>query len=459
MSANPTRVQAGDMQTLPQRPSDADHVDPAARMGENETDGAAAGRRCSRGALVTASRWAMLVLIVHVVVESYVDVRPGVHPSDHLVSGLVPSAVVALLAFTLDRCRPGGLAAVDVLLGAAAVIGGAAAPMAALARGEVHPATITGSLATVAGGVLIGVGSIAGITSRRRVGRRGRRWARRAATFGVMVLAAFFVSAPIGLGYAVAHRSGPVRAVSSLGAPHDVVTLRTRDGLVLTGGYVPSRNGAAVILFPGVSGENVTSRAAMLSRHGYGVLVLEPRGNGASEGDPNLLGWSGEADIVAALDFLEARHDVAPGRVAGLGLSVGGELMLQAAAHDDRLAVVLSEGAGTRSVGEDLGTPFPARFVQVPFSTVATLATAVFSDSLPPARLGDLVGDIRPRPILLMFASPGRGGEWFNPDYQRLAGPSASIWEIPGSDHVGGLRADPAEYERRVISFLDAALG
>ena len=47
-------------------------------------------------------------------------------------------------------------------------------------------------------------------------------------------------------------------------------------------------------------------------------------------------GWGGERDIFAALDFLEDRPDVDPNRIGGLGLSVGGELMLQAAAEDER---------------------------------------------------------------------------------------------------------------------------
>ena len=35
---------------------------------------------------------------------------------------------------------------------------------------------------------------------------------------------------------------------------------------------------------------------------------------------------------------------------------------------------------------------------------------------------------------------------------------AATLWEIPGAGHVGGIRAQPAEYERRVVGFFDAAL-
>ena len=38
-----------------------------------------------------------------------------------------------------------------------------------------------------------------------------------------------------------------------------------------------------------------------------------------------------ERDVLAALEFLKARPDVDPERIGGLGLSVGGEMMIEAA--------------------------------------------------------------------------------------------------------------------------------
>src|SRR5688572_31018626 len=49
---------------------------------------------------------------------------------------------------------------------------------------------------------------------------------------------------------------------------------------------------------------------------------------------------------------LRARPDVDDDRIGGLGLSVGGEVMLQQAAETDDLKAVVSEGAGIRSVRE-----------------------------------------------------------------------------------------------------------
>jgi hypothetical protein len=126
----------------------------------------------------------------------------------------------------------------------------------------------------------------------------------------------------------------PVTAVS-LGRPFETVRLTTSDGLTLGAWYVPSRNGAAVIAFPGRS--QPIPHARMLTRHGYGVLLVDRRGEGASEGDSNAFGWAGEKDLRAAIGFLQRRRDVNPSRIGGLGLSVGGELLLQTAAHTPAL--------------------------------------------------------------------------------------------------------------------------
>ena len=32
------------------------------------------------------------------------------------------------------------------------------------------------------------------------------------------------------------------------------------------------------------------------------------------------------------------------------------------------------------------------------------------------------------------------------------------IWEVPGSGHIGGVDAQPVEYERRVVGFFDRTL-
>jgi predicted acyl esterase len=196
----------------------------------------------------------------------------------------------------------------------------------------------------------------------------------------------------------------------------------------------------------------------MLIRHGYGVLLVDRRGEGESDGDPNPFGWNGDRDIKAAIAFLKGRPDVDPARIGGLGLSVGGELMLETAAETEELRAVVSEGAGSRWVGEDVARPGGSigRWLQTGVQTVAYGATAVFSGDAPPPRLQIAARRIT-QPAFLVYSDDGVDTEDLNPRYyDELAGPK-QIWQT-GTGHIKAATERPAEYERRVVGFFDRAL-
>ena len=102
----------------------------------------------------------------------------------------------------------------------------------------------------------------------------------------------YVLLAPLYISYVFTHVARGFVPAPELGAPYEEVSFTTSDGLELQGWYVPSKNRAAVIAFPGRKGPQRPAR--MLARHGYGVLLFDRRGEGESEGDPNIFGWDGE---------------------------------------------------------------------------------------------------------------------------------------------------------------------
>jgi hypothetical protein len=148
------------------------------------------------------------------------------------------------------------------------------------------------------------------------------------------------------------------------------------------------------------------------------------------------------------------------GRVGGIGLSVGGELLLQTAAHDPGLRAVVSEGAGLRSAAEQKhmpgAPPEPIRWI-API-TMETMAGVVLSNHLPPSDLADLMPRIAPRPVLLIRGMQGNGDEALNRAYRDAGGPTVTLWEIRRAGHTAGISAAPDEYERRVVGFFDRSL-
>jgi fermentation-respiration switch protein FrsA (DUF1100 family) len=400
----------------------------------------------------------LALIALHVIDDSFLQPQPGTSAADHLVSGLVPLTALTLAAAAYLRVRAGGRAVIALVAGFFGVVVGIEA-VHYTTHGGPSGDDFTGLLAIPAGLALLGLGLQTLWASRRRDTGLVRTSARRGAIALASAVGFVFLLFPIAYAYVGTHAARPPVADIDLGnATVEDVELHTSDGLTLEGSYVPSRNGAAVIVAFGRKGTQPHAR--YLARHGYGVLIFDRRGEGESDGDPNPYAWNeGERDLDAAIEFLKGRPDVESGRIGGLGLSVGGETFLQAAAHNDDLGAVVSEGASSRSVGELLSVPggsWPA----VAMNSVITPATAVFSDSAPPPHLVDLVDEIAPRPMFLIYASEGTGGEEkrANRAFYRAAGGPKAIWEIPEAGHVGGLEARPREYEQRVTGFFDRSL-
>ena len=399
-------------------------------------------------------RVALSLIAVHVLDDNFVQPQAGTSAADHLVSGSVSVAALALAAWAHPRVRGGRRGAIALLAGMAGIVAGVEAvhyTSQVGASGDDY----SGLLAIPAGLTLLGLGAATLWRTRRAGGSRARRLLRRSLLAAAGAIVTLFAVAPLSGAYLFAHLGRPAVQAANIGSHYERVTFTTSDGLELAGWYVPSKNGAAVIAFPGRNGPQAQTR--MLARHGYGVLLFDRRGQGESEGDPHAFGWEGEKDIKAAIAFLKQRPDVDPERIGGIGLSVGGELMLQAAAETDDLKAVVSEGAGSRSVGEFREMPDAAPLQHV-VETMITAGNSLFANSPPPPQMQDIIHRIAPRPVFIIWAPHGVDTEALNPEYFKAAREPKTLWEIPESKHVGGLQARPEEYERRVVGFFDEAL-
>lgn len=395
------------------------------------------------------------VVAIHVLDDNFFQPNPGTTAADHLVSGLVPLALLVGAAAAYGRVRAGARATIALLLGFFGVLGGTEA-IAYMRSVGLSGDDYTGLLSIPAGLLLIGVGAVTLWRSRTTDDRLWWRYGRRALIATGTVFAAMAVLFPVAISYVVTHALRAEVPKADLGAAYEEVEFTTSDGLLLKGWYIRSRNGAAVISFPGRASSQ--KRAKMLARNGYGVLLFDRRGEGESEGDPNLFGWQGERDIHAAVAFLQQRPDVEPERIGGIGLSVGGELMIEAAAESTALKAIVSEGGSSRSVRDELANPGGAWQELIGTST-ATVATALFSNNLPPADLKSLVARIAPRSVFFVYGERGQPSEKpANDGFYAAAGQPKAIWEVPGSKHMGGIDAQPKEYEQRLIAFFDRAL-
>jgi pimeloyl-ACP methyl ester carboxylesterase len=400
----------------------------------------------------------VLAVVAYLFLAYFVFVRPGVDRADHVLAVLLPAAILALSAELYGRLPAGLRASLALVFGVLGLVTGLVQADRLLVEGF-SAAALCGLLPLVAGVVFLAIGVRVAWVSRKRGGPLWWTVLRRALVVVAGLLIVYWVVLPVSLAiFATERPRDPVESVD-LGRPFEEATLTTRDGLQLSAWYVPSQNKAAVVTYPRAW---TIRQARMLVEHGYGVLLLDPRGYGDSEGDPNAYGWGSARDIDAAVAWLRRRPDVQNRRVGGLGLSMGGEVMIEAAARNPGLKAVVSEGAGIRSVRESLLRRGPStleKVLQYPQDLMQTVSVWVLSGETVPMSLKNASLLVGPRAVLFLYGEDGQEVESaVNPVYYDAAFAPKGIWEVPGSGHTGGIEAQPEEYERVVIGFFDQFL-
>jgi dienelactone hydrolase len=322
------------------------------------------------------------------------------------------------------------------------------------------PVLLIGLVLLVVGATLLGSAAVA-------VLRATSGWWRLPAALGMLVVTAVLVLPSWVACYAAFPGRPPLGAATPAdrGLTYRDVVVRTPDGVRLAGWYVPSRNRAAVVLRHGAGSTRtaVLAQAAVLARAGYGVLLTDARGHGDSGGRGMDLGWYGDQDIAGAVTFLSRQPDVDPARIAAVGLSMGGEEAIGAAASDRRIRAVVAEGATGRT-NADLAW-FSDRYGLRGSLTRAWhwLLTQQLTELLTPApepgTLRRAAAVSAPTPILLI-AGGEVGDERAAVDWIASGSPATvSVWEVPGAGHTQGLATRPHAWAARVVGFLDRALG
>lgn len=400
-------------------------------------------------------RSAAALVALHFVDEALLDPAPGTDPGDHL-SVLVLAAVIVGVAIVYPRLPAVARGLLGFLFVPLAAVGAAMYAMDARWNGA-GGADFTGFLLIPATFAFVAA-SVLAVLSRPQARSWPRRIGRWALTALVAILMILFVSLPIAVGVAQTRKPGQTIPDSSFSTPHETVTLHTRDGLDLSGWYVPSKNRAAIVVVHGGGGDRRGARrhAAMLARHGYGVLLYDARGRGESEGSPNAEGWTWQADVAAALDFLSKRKDVDPNRIGGLGLSTGADVLLEAAAKDPRLRAVVLDGSTARSLGDVRHLTVSDRIMGFPYWAVAYGTIAVLDQSLPGEPLVDLARKIAPKPALFI-ASNELSEPVVARKYAAAYGDPDALWRVDAG-HTRGLAEHPQQYERKVVAFFDNGL-
>ena len=414
-------------------------------------------KRSREQTVVLLTITAIGLVVIRGLDDAFLQPAAGVGHTDHLLHGTASVVIGALMGAVIWRTRRGLRSLTALLAGVWGLVGSLELFLEKGPRGGIQADDVSGILSLVAGGVLVCGFVYFATVSVSRGRRKVTRVVRRGATAVVLVFAAHWIALPLGVAYFATHSAGEgITAQPDLGVPTERVEFASSDGLQLTGWYAPTQNGAVVLVLPGRSG---IDQARMLAGNGYGVLLMNRRGEGDSEGETNLFGWSDPLDVAAAADYLRTEEGIAADAIGGLGLSVGGEVLMEHASRSNDLAGVVVEGMGSRSIKESLELSGGIRVAELITAPLMTSSLVVFTDQAPPPNLVHATEGLAPAQAFIVWGEDGQPAEKvLGPTYAEAAGDAATSWEVPDAGHTGGIDAAPEEYERRVIAFFDSTL-
>ena len=249
-----------------------------------------------------------------------------------------------------------------------------------------------------------------------------------------------------------------------IGATCEEFDVRAPDGILLRGWKVraPNPNGSWVLVFHGVADNRMGTleHARMLLLAGYGVVMMDSRAHGASEGAMATYGWLERRDTSAVIDALQQSDH--PRKIFALGESMGAAIALQSAGYDSRIAAVVAEApfANLQEAAYDY-----AGLRQFPWLGKTLLAPGAWllvyrgqqAAGFPSAEVSpEKAVAERAFPVFLIcdeadHALPCRHSEMI---YKAARGPK-ELWRVPNAMHTGAMGMQPEEFRRSVLAFFE----
>jgi len=261
----------------------------------------------------------------------------------------------------------------------------------------------------------------------------------------------------ISLGWMLGH---PVQV--RIGHPPDdlnakPVNFESDSGANVHGWWCPVRNSrGAVLLLPSIRANRLSmvDRARFLHRAGYSVLLIDFQATGETKGDRITFGWKESRDAIAAVNFI--RNAEPASRVAIIGSSLGGVATLLATPPLKLDTLILEAVPPTIEIATKnrldnylgplgrFGAPLLLRQLHI--------------------RLGISADDLRPIdhmadvgcPVFIMSGEKDRSTRPEDTEvlFSHAQSPK-QLWFVPKAGHIDLHKAAGAEYESRVLAFLE----
>src|SRR5215216_442874 len=273
------------------------------------------------------------------------------------------------------------------------------------------------------------------------------------------------VSLFVALRFTAPNRQPPERTPADVGLEYREVSFESTDGVPLAAWWVsPTEEGssrAAAVLVHGWEGDrsdlHIVETAQVYAHAGYGVLMLDLRGNGGSGDERRILGYKEVRDVQGVLAWLE-EEGLELGEVVLHGWSMGGATVVRSAPGTGVAAVVEEAGYADlplllrRQLPETTGLPSL-------FSPGVFLAAKLFLGFDPWAvQPSEDAARLREEgvPLFVIHSTDDEVVPFEHAELFESAYPEARLWKVEGLGHVEAYTH--REYRQKLLSFLSENL-
>lgn len=273
-------------------------------------------------------------------------------------------------------------------------------------------------------------------------------------TFLAKIQASDMITHPVG------ERSLPNATPADAGVDFENVQVTSSDGVVLDGWYIPSRNGALIIMQHGYKYHRggFMDEIPMFASAGYGLLLSTVRAHENNLGEKITFGVEEMKDLDAWMQFALERPGIDIEKIGMLGDSMGGSMVIQYASSHDTIKAVVAHSAfsslkDTIATSVTHYTGLPA----FPFAPLiqfwAELELGIDTEAVD-AKLW--IGAISPRPVFIINSlddeviSPESGDLLF-----AAARAPKHLWQEYGVGHAEFDEVYPEQYAQQVIGFFN----
>jgi pimeloyl-ACP methyl ester carboxylesterase len=291
------------------------------------------------------------------------------------------------------------------------------------------------------------------------------RWKRIAVRTSGIIVFSFVVYAYL-LSFLQTHvpkRTGE-RTPAQLRLSFEDVSYPSRDGVRISGWYIPSKDSdRVVVLCHGMGADRTDMLDFALALHdgGYSVLMPDFRGHGASGGYTITYGPKEKWDIISGVDFLKREHPDRSRHVFGVGWSMGAASLVLAAAEDDRIEGLHLDAvfASAMDMARILPAGAPPVYRQITPYTATVFACLESGVNLFGLDVTNAIGQVT-CPVMLVHGEEDK----LIPIAQgrrvyESANQPKSWRSISGADHCGTINVESPNYEIKMMEFLDAING